>query len=70
MSTSSRTSPAAQVADYVSQCKVFVFLSKKEGDNKALVEAMFTNVPAIVFDKTIGGAGSRINRCDRNLLRR
>jgi glycosyltransferase involved in cell wall biosynthesis len=53
--------PAAEVADHVSQSKVFVFLSKKEGDNKALVEAMFTDVPAIVFDKTIGGAGSRIN---------
>jgi Glycosyl transferases group 1 len=53
--------PAAQVADYVSQCKVFVFLSRKEGDNKALVEAMFTDVPAIVFDGTVGGASSRIN---------
>lgn len=53
--------PAAEVARHVSQCKVFVFLSRKEGDNKALVEAMFANVPAIVFDKTVGGAGSRVN---------
>jgi glycosyltransferase involved in cell wall biosynthesis len=53
--------PAKDVAAHVSQCKVFVFLSRKEGDNKALVEAMFAGVPAIVYDKTIGGAGSRIN---------
>lgn len=53
--------PAAQVADYVSRCKAFVFLSRKEGDNKALVEAMFADVPAIVFADTVGGAGSRIN---------
>jgi glycosyltransferase involved in cell wall biosynthesis len=54
--------PPRDVARYVSQCKVFVFLSRKEGDNKALVEAMFADVPAIVFDKTIGGARNRINR--------
>lgn len=53
--------PQRDLARYLSQCKVFVFLSRKEGDNKALVEAMFTNIPAIVFDGTIGGAGSRIN---------
>jgi glycosyltransferase involved in cell wall biosynthesis len=53
--------PQHQLAGYLSQCKVFVFLSRKEGDNKALVEAMFANVPAIVYDKTIGGATSRIN---------
>jgi glycosyltransferase involved in cell wall biosynthesis len=50
-----------ELAGYLSQCKVFVFLSRKEGDNKSLVEAMFANVPAIVFDKTVGGAKSRIN---------
>jgi glycosyltransferase involved in cell wall biosynthesis len=53
--------PASEVADRVSRCKAFVFLSRKEGDNKALVEAMFADVPAIVYDKTIGGASSRIN---------
>lgn len=53
--------PAAEVARHVSTCKVFVFLSKKEGDNKALVEAMFADVPAVVYDRTIGGASSRIN---------
>ncbi|HEY7497060.1 MAG TPA: glycosyltransferase [Vicinamibacterales bacterium] len=53
--------PPTEVAAHVSQSKVFVFLSRKEGDNKALVEAMFAGVPAIVYDKTIGGARSRIN---------
>lgn len=53
--------PHAAVAEYVSRCKAFVFLSRKEGDNKALVEAMFADVPAVVFDQTIGGASSRIN---------
>ena len=51
----------AELADYLSRCKVFVFLSKKEGDNKALVEAMFADVPAIVYDRSIGGAVNRIN---------
>lgn len=53
--------PHAELAGLVGQSKVFVFLTRKEGDNKALVEAMFANVPAIVYDRTIGGAGSRIN---------
>lgn len=53
--------PAQEVAAHVSRCRVFVFLSRKEGDNKALVEAMFANVPAIVYDRTVGGARSRIN---------
>lgn len=45
----------------LAQSKAFVFLSRKEGDNKAVVEAMFADVPAIVFADTIGGAGSRVN---------
>lgn len=53
--------PANEVAKHVSLCKVFVFLSRKEGDNKALVEAMFADVPAVVFKHTVGGASSRIN---------
>jgi glycosyltransferase involved in cell wall biosynthesis len=54
--------PAREVAERVSECRAFVFLSRKEGDNKALVEAMFADVPAIVYDRSIGGARSRINR--------
>ena len=50
-----------ELARYLSQCKAFVFLSRKEGDNKALVEAMFADVPAIVYDRSIGGAVSRVN---------
>ena len=53
--------PQQELARYLSQCKVFVFLSRKEGDNKALVEAMFVDLPVVVFDKTIGGARARIN---------
>jgi len=53
--------PAAEVSQRVGACKVFVFLSRKEGDSKALVEALFADVPAIVYDKTVGGAPSRIN---------
>lgn len=53
--------PHPELAQYLSRSKVFVFLSKKEGDNKALVEAMFADVPAIVYRDTVGGAGSRIN---------
>lgn len=54
--------PPSEVAGHVGRCKALVFLSRKEGDNKALVEAMFANVPAIVYDQTVGGARSRINR--------
>ena len=53
--------PHERVSELVSRSKVFVFLSRKEGDNKALVEAMFANVPAIVYAHSIGGARSRIN---------
>jgi glycosyltransferase involved in cell wall biosynthesis len=53
--------PQTELAGLVGQSKAFVFLSRKEGDNKALVEAMFADVPAIVYDETIGGARSRIN---------
>jgi glycosyltransferase involved in cell wall biosynthesis len=67
--------PPPEVARRVGQSRVFVFLSRKEGDNKALVEAMFVGVPAIVFAETIGGARSRINSqtgiftSDRDLAR-
>jgi hypothetical protein len=48
-------------ARYLAKSKLFVFLAKKEGDNKALVEAMFANVPALVYRDTKGGAPGRIN---------
>jgi glycosyltransferase involved in cell wall biosynthesis len=53
--------PQSRLAELVSETKVFVFLSRKEGDNKALVEAMFANVPVIVYDESIGGARGRVN---------
>lgn len=53
--------PQHDLAGYLSQCKAFVFLSRKEGDNKSLVEALFVDIPAIVYAETIGGAKSRIN---------
>lgn len=53
--------PQAEIPVLLSRCKAFVFLSRKEGDNKSLVEALFVNLPAIVYDRTIGGAKSRIN---------
>ncbi|HEX7011761.1 MAG TPA: glycosyltransferase [Steroidobacteraceae bacterium] len=53
--------PHEELARCLTECKVFVFLSRKEGDNKAVVEAMFADVPAIVYKHTIGGASSRIN---------
>jgi len=53
--------PPRELAGLVAQSKVFVFLSRKEGDNKAVVEAMFADVPAVVYDKTVGGASNRIN---------
>jgi len=51
----------AEVVKHLSNSKIFIFLTRKEGDNKALVEAMFTDVPVIVYKDTIGGASSRIN---------
>ena len=53
--------PQTRLAELVGETRVFVFLSRKEGDNKALVEAMFADVPVIVFSESIGGARSRVN---------
>lgn len=53
--------PHRQLAECLARCKAFVFLSRKEGDNKALVEAMFADLPVIVYDKSVGGARSRVN---------
>jgi glycosyltransferase involved in cell wall biosynthesis len=53
--------PHREVATLVGQSKVFVFLTRKEGDNKSVVEAMFADVPALVYDKTVGGTVNRIN---------
>ena len=60
--------PARSVAGHVSGCRAFVFLSRKEGDNKALVEAMFADVPSIVYKHTVGGASRRINEATGMLV--
>lgn len=52
----------AEVVECLNRSKVYIFLSEKEGDNKALVEAMCSNLPAIVYENTIGGARRRINK--------
>lgn len=53
--------PHSELAKHLARCGVFVFLSKKEGDNKALVEAMFADVPVVVYEESIGGATRRVN---------
>lgn len=53
--------PHNEVVQCLNRSKIFVFLSNKEGDNKALVEAMFTGTPVIVYKDTVGGAALRVN---------
>jgi glycosyltransferase involved in cell wall biosynthesis len=50
-----------EIAQHLVESRMFLFLSKKEGDNKSIVEAFFCNVPAIVLKDTIGGARYRID---------
>jgi len=52
---------AKDLSNYLCKSKVFILLSQKEGPNKALVEAFFCNIPAIVYDRMIGGARNKIN---------
>lgn len=52
---------ASEVASMLAMSKVFLLLSCKEGPNKAVVEAFFSDVPAIVYEKIIGGAREKIN---------
>jgi glycosyltransferase involved in cell wall biosynthesis len=53
--------PASKVAGLLKRSKCFILLSEKEGSNKAIVEALFSNVPAIVYDQFVGGAISKVN---------
>jgi glycosyltransferase involved in cell wall biosynthesis len=53
--------PPAEVAAHLHRSKVFVLLSEKEGANKAIVEALFAGVPAIVYEGFVGGARAKIN---------
>lgn len=53
--------PAAKVSEYLNRSKVFLLLSEKEGSNRAIVEALFSNVPAILYEGFVGGAKNKIN---------
>jgi hypothetical protein len=53
--------PAREVADCLEKSKVFLLLSEKEGSNRAIVEALFSDVPAILYENFIGGARGKIN---------
>jgi glycosyltransferase involved in cell wall biosynthesis len=52
--------PSHEVAAHLRRSKAFVLVSEKEGSNKAIVEALFCNVPAIVYDGFVGGARNKI----------
>jgi hypothetical protein len=52
----------AEIVIALNKSKVKVFLTKKEGDNKAVVEALFCNVPILVYENTIGGAKNKVNK--------
>jgi glycosyltransferase involved in cell wall biosynthesis len=53
--------PAREVADCLEKSKAFLLLSEKEGSNRAIVEALFSDVPAILYENFIGGARGKIN---------
>jgi glycosyltransferase involved in cell wall biosynthesis len=53
--------PAREVAGYLARSKVFLLLSEKEGSNRAIVEALFANTPAILYENFIGGAKGKVN---------
>lgn len=52
---------AREVADCLEKSKAFLLLSEKEGSNRAIVEALFSDVPAILYENFIGGARGKIN---------
>ena len=53
--------PAREVAKYLGQSKAFLLLSEKEGSNRAIVEALFANTPAILYENFVGGAKGKIS---------
>lgn len=53
--------PAAEVAACLEKSKVFLLLSEKEGSNRAIVEALFCNVPVILYENFVGGAKNKVN---------
>ena len=53
--------PAREVATCLGQSKAFLLLSEKEGSNRAIVEALFANTPAILYENFVGGAKGKVN---------
>ena len=53
--------PAREVARLLGESKVFLLLSEKEGSNRAIVEALFADTPAILYEHFVGGAKGKIN---------
>lgn len=53
--------PAREVAAYLGQSKIFLLLSEKEGSNRAIVEALFADTPAILYEHFVGGAKNKVN---------
>jgi glycosyltransferase involved in cell wall biosynthesis len=53
--------PAREVAMCLGQSKAFLLLSEKEGSNRAIVEALFANTPAILYENFVGGAKGKVN---------
>lgn len=53
--------PARDVAMYLGKSKAFLLLSEKEGSNRAIVEALFANTPAILYEDFVGGAKNKVN---------
>lgn len=46
--------PQSEVARIVSRSRVFVLLSRREGGNRAIYEAMFCDTPVAVYDRHTG----------------
>jgi glycosyltransferase involved in cell wall biosynthesis len=53
--------PAREVAMHLGRSKTFLLLSEKEGSNRAIVEALFANTPAILYENFVGGAKGKVN---------
>ena len=53
--------PAREVAAHLARSKVFLLLTEKEGSNRAIVEALFSGAPAILYEHFVGGAKGKIN---------
>jgi len=52
---------AREVSECLERSKVFLLLSEKEGSNRAIVEALFCDIPAILYENFVGGAKGKIN---------